>query len=240
MTLRQKFIALQVDAVAEDGAFTGYGSVFGVTDAYSEQVMPGAFKDSLATWAAKGRMPAMLWSHSTNRPVGVWTKMEEDERGLKVEGRLVLGCTDGRDAYELMKAGAMTGLSIGFMPVETTRACDTNGDKCPGCVECIEQLNKVDLWEVSPVVFPACDEAQVEEVRSSPGAHKRELESALCDAGLSRRQAKAVLAGGIPALTQQRDAAKPEPAKQEPAAPSVKTDAALDAAIKAFAAALRP
>lgn len=47
-------------------------------------------------------------------PIGVFESIEEDQKGLKVKGRLAMGTQAGRETYELMKMGALDGLSIGF------------------------------------------------------------------------------------------------------------------------------
>ena len=52
--------------------------------------------------------------HKTDEPIGVFEKMEEDEKGLRVEGKLALGTQRGKEVYELMKMGAIDGLSIGY------------------------------------------------------------------------------------------------------------------------------
>jgi HK97 family phage prohead protease len=64
--------------VADDGTFEGYGSVFGVVDSYNEVVAPGAFTESLAELAAKGRTVPVLWQHRQDQPIGVY---ELDHRG---------------------------------------------------------------------------------------------------------------------------------------------------------------
>jgi phage head maturation protease len=113
--------------------------------------------------------------------------MVEDSRGLRVKGRLVLESTRGKEAHALLKAGAINGLSIGFIAQKWS--WDNTTD--------IRTLQAVDLWEVSPVTFPANGQARVDSVKS--GATKtittiREAERALRDAGLSADQAKATLA----------------------------------------------
>ena len=203
--------ALQVRALAEDGTFSGYGSVFGVRDSYGDVVEPGAFATSLQAWAAKGKLPKMLWQHRASEPVGIWTKMHEDEKGLYVEGRLIREIARGAEAYALMKAGAVDGLSIGYVPVVEgwDKATQTN------------RVKQVDLWEVSPVTFPANEAAQIENVRSAP-ATLRELERALRDAGLSREQAKALMSRGAKAL-ELRDAAESGPEDEvDPHSPAAK------------------
>ncbi len=173
-------IPFQIKAVSEDGLFSGYGSVFGVIDSYKEVVVPGAFTESL-----QGRMPSLLWQHRASEPIGVYTAMREDNVGLYLEGKLALKTNRGAEAYELMKMGAITGLSIGFVTREDSY------DKVSG----IRTLKKLDLWEVSLVTFPANDAARISGVKSIETITTlAEAEAYLRDAGgLSRREAVALV-----------------------------------------------
>jgi uncharacterized protein len=114
----------------------------------------------------------------------------------------VLESPRGREAYALLKAGALNGLSIGF--VSRKHAWGT-GDTAD-----IRTLQEVDLWEVSPVTFPANSLARVDGVKSSAGAGQittvRDAERALRDAGLPAEQAKAVVASVKRAVQAERDA----------------------------------
>jgi HK97 family phage prohead protease len=171
-------VPFKIKAVSEDGLFSGYGSVFGVIDSYKEVVAPGAFAESLSQ-----RTPALLWQHRSGEPIGVYSALREDQTGLYVEGKLALKTARGAEAYELLKMGAISGLSIGFV----TR--DDSYDRVTG----IRTLKKVDLWEVSLVTFPANDAARVSGVKSIDTiASLSDAESYLRDAGgLSRREATA-------------------------------------------------
>src|SRR5258705_12593407 len=112
------FFELDVKTIADDGTFTGYASLFGVTDLGGDSVQPGAFTKSLKSKpAAKIKM---LRGHDTSEPIGVWASMEEDARGLKATGRLILTTVKGRETYELLKAGALDGLSIGYRTKKET------------------------------------------------------------------------------------------------------------------------
>ena len=137
----------EIKDVSASGTFAGYGSVYGNVDQGDDIVAPGAFADSLKSHSAKGRLPALLWQHKQSEPIGTFTAMREDDHGLYVEGKLALKTQRGAEAYELMKMGALTGLSIGYQ----TRT--ESFDKVTG----INTLQKLDLWEVSPVTFPAND-----------------------------------------------------------------------------------
>lgn len=175
----------QVKSISDSGTFSGYGSVFGVQDSYGDIVVAGAFSDSLAAHRAASRLPAMLWQHRSAEPIGVYTSMKEDAVGLHVEGQLALSVVRGAEAHALMKMGALTGLSIGYV------SRDDSYDRVTG----ITTLKKVDLWEVSPVTFPANDAARIQGVKSIEVLENlRDAEKYLRDAGLGRTEAKAFLA----------------------------------------------
>ncbi len=175
----------QVKSISDSGVFSGYGSVFGVQDSYGDIVVAGAFSDSLTSHRAAGRLPAMLWQHRSAEPIGVYTSMKEDAIGLHVEGQLALSVVRGAEAHTLMKMGALTGLSIGYV------SRDDSYDRVTG----ITTLKKVDLWEVSPVTFPANDAARIQGVKSIEVIENlRDAEKYLRDAGFGRTEAKALLA----------------------------------------------
>lgn len=198
MKTRHLDATFEVKAVSDDGSFSGYGSVFGVIDSYNERVMPGAFTRSIEEKGANG--VALLWQHRSDSPIGVYTEMREDTKGLYVEGKLALGTEKGREAYELMKMGWKAGMSIGFMPAESEKAEDG-----------VREVRELDLWEVSIVTFPANAASMVEQVRAKiengDEPTKRDIERLLTrDAGLSRSKAAALLAGGYDTMIDQRDA----------------------------------
>lgn len=174
-------IPFQIKAISEDGLFFGYGSVANVVDSYKEIVAPGAFAESLQT-----RKPSLLWQHRSSEPIGIYTTVKEDAVGLYVEGKLALKTARGAEAYELLKMGAITGLSIGFVSREDSY------DKVSG----IRTLKKVDLWEVSLVTFPANDAARISTVKGIETIKSlSDAEAYLRDAGgLSRRESLAFVA----------------------------------------------
>lgn len=148
--------ALQIKATGEDGTVEGYGSVFGVRDNYNDVIAKGAFIQSLKDHKAAGTMPAMLWQHDADKPIGVWTEMVEDEKGLRIKGQLAMETVKGKEAHALLKMGALNGLSIGFMSKEWAYDRDTE----------VRTLTAIDLWEVSLVTFPANEKARVTNVKA--------------------------------------------------------------------------
>lgn len=191
--------AFAIRSTGDDGTVEGYGSVFGHRDTYDDVIMPGAFSASLAAHRAAGTMPAMLWQHDPEEPIGVWSEMVEDEKGLRVKGRLVLEAERGRAAHALLKAGALKGLSIGFMAKQWAYDRDTE----------VRTLTEIDLWEVSAVTFPAQSLARITNVKSADVAGLatiRQAEKALRDAGFSADAAGAYLAQVKRIVLAERDA----------------------------------
>ncbi len=178
----------EVKELTEAGEVEGYASVFGVKDLGGDTVMRGAFA------SAEGKSVPMLWQHDPGQPIGVFKEVREDERGLFVKGNLVMGTAKGRETYELLKAEALKGISIGYRTKRFER--DGNGRK----------LMELDLMEASAVTFPMLPEAQFTSVKNDMTV--RDWEAFLRDEGrLSNREAKAFCAGGFKALAALRDEA---------------------------------
>lgn len=174
---------LTIKAVGDDGIFEGYGSVFHVEDFYGDVVEPGAFAKSLATWKKKGTYPALLWGHDYNKPIGVYEAMGEDEHGLFVRGRLLKDeVAIAGEAYALLKAGAVSGLSIGYHAVVEEYDAKTK----------INRLKEIDLWETSLVVFPANEAATITSIKTV-----RDFEGFLRESGYSRKEACRIASRGF-------------------------------------------
>ena len=179
--------SLTLELKADDaGVIEGYGSVFGGVDTYGDRIVPGAFAKSIST-----RKPKMLWQHRMDKPIGVWDEVIEDAKGLRLKGRLA-STELAKEARELVKMGAMDGLSIGFRTIADEMEGNTR------------LLKEIDLWEVSFVTIPAHDAARIAGIKSL--ATERDIEDALRTLGFSRREAKAFIADGWGGVKGLRDA----------------------------------
>lgn len=190
MKLDRVVVAFDVKAVGEGEArgFEGYGSVFGVLDSYADIVAKGAFRRTLKEAKSKGRLPALLWQHNPSAPIGVYEDMREDDTGLFVKGRLS-DTQLGREAYTLLKDGALSGLSIGFRTLKSKLDDETG----------IRTLTEVELWETSLVTFPANEAARVTGVKANGELPtEREFERWLRrEAGFTEAEAKTIIAKGF-------------------------------------------
>lgn len=183
MKLERKAFPLQVKEVGDSGEFSGYLSVFGNEDSYGDVVDPGAFAKTITD--RKAPVP-VLWQHYSDEPIGVYTKMTEDDHGLYVEGQLALGVQRAREAHELLKLKAVNGLSIGFTTVKDV--IDAG----------VRRIKEVKLWEGSIVTFPANELATIEAVKSFAPAHLEELAQRLAPLLAVELKASALPAGTEP------------------------------------------
>lgn len=203
-----------VDGAAQ-GAFEGYASLFGTRHASGDTVVPGAFKAGLAERKAQGRLhPPMYANHGwrlggPSLPIGVWTSVEEDDKGLAVAGRISGMETEfGRQVFALVKDNALSRLSIGYR----IRAGGVKYGKKPE--EPKRTLSALDVFDISLVddgddpgaalhsIKSADDEAALnwerlcsylKSMRSDiEPTQIRDLEDLLRDAGASRSRAVAM------------------------------------------------
>lgn len=179
--METKSLKIEIKADGDSGKISGYGAVFNNIDRAGDRILPGAFSKSIAM-----ARPKMLWQHDVSQPIGVWEDFREDDKGLYMEGKLVTSSTLGRDAYELAKAGAIDGLSIGYRVLDDR---DNGG---------VRELIEIDLMEVSMVTVPANERATITGVKNLEASMtERDFERLLLSNGFSRKAAKIVVADGF-------------------------------------------
>jgi HK97 family phage prohead protease len=177
----RKFTDVSIGTIGRDGTFSGYASLFGKVDLARDMVEPGAFARALRLRGATG--VRMLYQHDPAQPIGTWLELREDERGLFVRGRLARGVARAGEVLELMRSGALDGLSIGFRTVKARR--DTKSG--------VRRIVEADLWEISIVTFPMLPGARIESVKDDASAlpSVRDFERWLTrDAKLTRGEAR--------------------------------------------------
>ncbi len=177
-TMETKDFTFKMDDLTDEGYFTGYASTF-TADSVGDKILPGAFKRTLNSWMAKQRPIPVLWQHKADEPIGATMRATEDERGLHVEGQLLMGLQRAREAFEAAKAGVLGGLSIGFsIPRDGATRMDDG----------TREIREVKLFEYSFVTFPANEAAiltglkaaqpELTEIRDLLYDIKRELRAA--------------------------------------------------------------
>lgn len=178
---------LEVKAADKDGTFTGYAAVFGNIDLGYDVIEQGAFKRAKTT---RDGMLRIAIGHNLGMLAGK-AKFEQDERGLRVDGKLALGVSYVRDQYELMKEGVLDGLSVGFNILRDGYDYEERAGKS------VRVIKAAELWEFSIVPFGMNPEALVDSVKA---ATVRDFEAQLRGLGYSQTEAKALASGGFKSL----------------------------------------
>lgn len=156
MTKEFRALKLELKTLTDDqtpGRFTGRASVYGTVDSYGDVVMPGAFTKTVLEHG--GRI-VICSQHDPSRTIGIG-ELSDEVDGLHITGTLLLDLQEARDEYARLKAGLISGLSIGY---ETIKEKFESG---------VRQLQEVRLWEVSLVTFPANAHARVTGVKGVQG-----------------------------------------------------------------------
>lgn len=191
----------------DSGVFKGYASVFGGVDSYRDTILKGAYLDTLKENGA----PKMFYNHKWDMPIGKYTLVDEDSKGLWVEGELTPGHSRANDVRASMLHKTLDGLSIGGM----LRKGDYKDGNEGGRI-----IHKwTVLKEISPVVFPADGNARID-LDSVKYADEmaaietiRDFEYFLRDAGNFSKGAAQALTARAKALFSLRDAGDDNAAK---------------------------
>lgn len=222
---------LTIERVIE-GRLEGYASTFGNVDRGRDRCVKGCFTDTLRDMREKGgRFPWMLYGHDTDKIVGEFESMEEDDRGLRVVGKLWLDDAPHPELAKMIvraiqsKAGPM-GMSIGYR----TKLYDFDKDG-------IRNIKAAELLEVSLVPIPMNPDATVSRFKSAsngdlPGI--RAVEAALRDEfGFSRAQAECIATHGYKHFLATQ-AAREEPASGDGSRASSRDEERMAAAVAAL------
>lgn len=150
-------IAALEDTDGRAGSFKGLASAFDILiDSWMPTIIHvGAFTETLKADASRIKV---LWQHNTQRPIGIPGSMAETDEGLEVTG-LVSKTIQGEEAMTLMRDKVVTELSIGWDPVAFRFE---EKDK-----QLIRHIERLKLWEFSPVTFGANRFAKISEVQAA-------------------------------------------------------------------------
>jgi len=131
-------------STSNEVVITGYASVYNIKDYHNDLIAKGAFA------SASHQNVKFLWQHDSKKPIGIIKHLSEDDHGLKMEAVINNKVKAGREAIELIKQGAIDGLSIGFYIKNSV-------------YNEVKQrvITEAELLEISIVTFPANQSARI-------------------------------------------------------------------------------
>lgn len=128
-----------------DRMVTGYLASFGSLDSDGDIIQKGAFsKTIMESWKGERTRIKYLQDHDTNKVVGVFTELKEDDFGLFYSAKIGTH-TAGEDYYKMLKDGIVDQHSIGYK----TKASKKEGNA--------RVLTELQLFEGSGLQFRAAN-----------------------------------------------------------------------------------
>lgn len=155
------FLVKEVGESEDEHYIIAYAATFHEEpDSYGDIIAPGAFTETLEKWEESNANIPLLFGHRMDDPllnIGVVTEAEQDETGLKVKAVFDMENERGAYAYKLVKEGRLSKLSFAY------DVLDAAPRELDGMT--VNELRKLDIFEVSLVPVPANQHAEVLEVK---------------------------------------------------------------------------
>lgn len=142
MDIEYKSAAVEFKATGDEGQYEGHFSIFGNVDDGRDIAHPGMFQKTITE---RGKRVKVFYAHDWSKLIGPPpSTLKEDTVGLFAAGRLTLDSFWGKEAWVLMRDGALTEGSFGYEAVKFDFENLTGGAT-------IRNLREVKLFEISPV-----------------------------------------------------------------------------------------
>lgn len=179
-TLYKSFAVKADEAEIDGGTITGYASTFDrIPDSYGDIVAPGAFAESLAKWAERSAAIPLLYGHRTDDPafnIGRVVDIAEDERGLKFTAEFDPDNEKAQFVRKLYKEGRIFQFSFAYAVIDCAPVELEDGIT-------VNELRKLDIFEISCVQIPANQNAEVVDVKDAEPLEKAGRRNSKADEG---------------------------------------------------------
>lgn len=157
--MEHKTLGFELKQQSEDDDFFFFSGLASTNDLDrgDDRFIPGAFTESLKTIR-----PVVLWVHQMREPIGVIEETTETPDGLFIKAKLPKNDTlvSGRVIPQI-KVGSVRAMSVGFEILE--RKFETRDDVL------IMEIQKANLFEISPVPIPMNPNAVITDFKDIPG-----------------------------------------------------------------------
>lgn len=147
---------------ADHGTISGYASTWTrEPDSYGDIVAKGAFSEHIAQIKEEGRVLPFLFNHKADdlrAYIGTVIELKEDDHGLYFEGTFD-DTPEGQRARELALDGRLCKFSFAYDVLESGEVTLEDGRKA-------NELRKLNIHEISLVMYPANPDTSVVSVKS--------------------------------------------------------------------------
>ena len=207
------------DIKSDNGIITGYASTWiREPDSYGDVVAKGAFAESIEQIKAEGKVLPLLYNHDNDELknfIGTVTDLEEDDHGLKFTAAFD-ATPEAQRARELAMDGRLAKFSFAYDVLDQAKVELEDGREA-------NELRKLNIHEVSLVLYPANPDTSVVSVKAAEPEEKSGRRNSAKDAE-AIREAISLLQGVLGEL---EDIPEEEDAKAKSEEPDTANDEEL-------------
>lgn len=162
MEHKYKEFALRKSAEEKDaGTITGYFSTYDrEPDSYGDIIAPGAFTDTIKARIESGHPFPLCWNHNLDQIVGAVdpAAIVDTKKGPLMEA-VFFDTPLAQEKRELVKSGVVYQFSFAYDVLDSATVTLEDGTK-------VNELRKLELYEVSIVPIPANQNAVMTEIKA--------------------------------------------------------------------------
>ena len=141
------------------GTISGYFSTYDrIPDSYGDVVAPGAFTDTIKAREESGHKFPLCWNHDLNQIIGQVDSIEDTEKGPLMTASF-FNTPLAQEKREIVKSGVVYQFSFAYDVREAAQVTLEDGTKA-------NELQKLDLFEVSIAPVPANPRAEVTDIKA--------------------------------------------------------------------------
>lgn len=160
------------DVKSDNGTITGYASTWiREPDSYGDIVAPGAFSECIENIKEEGKVLPLLFNHDANNLnayIGTVTNLKEDDHGLLFTAEFD-DTPEGQKARKLAMSGRVVKFSFAYDILDQEEVTLEDGRKA-------NELRKLDIHEVSLVLYPANPDTSMVDVKAGRRNRKSDEE----------------------------------------------------------------
>ena len=147
------------EAKSDNGTISGYFSTYDrEPDSYGDVIAEGAFTDTIKAREDSGHPFPLCWNHDLDQIIGKVDKIEDTEKGPLMTASF-FDTPLAQEKRAIVQSGVVFQYSFAYDVVKAANVTLEDGRKA-------QELQKVDLFEVSIVPIPANQNAVVTEIKS--------------------------------------------------------------------------
>ena len=148
-----------IKSADDAGTISGYFSTYDrIPDSYGDVVAPGAFTDTIKAREESGHKFPLCWNHDLNQIIGQVDSIEDTEKGPLMTASF-FNTPLAQEKREIVRSGVVYQFSFAYDVREASQVTLEDGTKA-------NELQKLDLFEVSIAPVPANPRAEVTDIKA--------------------------------------------------------------------------